>query len=125
MEESNIPTENKKNVEAYGALIELDNKERSFKSKAGYYQAYALSVFLPPIGIYYFIKYLFLKNESGEDVKAGLISLGLTLASLLLTIWATAAMFGTVSHLTPNQGGDMLKQYSNPDNQKQMKDLFQ
>lgn len=125
MEELNMEVDTKKNTDAYAALIELDNKERSFKSNSNYFKAYTLSVLLPPIGIYYFFKYLFFGDGSQGSIKAGFISLGLTTASLILTIWLSWGMFNQVANLAPGQNTEILKEYGNPNNQEILKDLFQ
>ena len=59
-EQQSIPTEPKKNIEAYQALLELDEKERGLKSKQGYSKAYMLSLLFPPLGVYYFLNIYFL-----------------------------------------------------------------
>ena len=73
--------------EAFKALLELDEKERNIRNREGYYKAYVLSLLIPPIGIYYFFKYLLFGNGNSEDIKAGVLSLVITIVSLLLSIW--------------------------------------
>ena len=124
-EQQSIPTEPKKNIEAYQALLELDEKERGLKSKQGYSKAYMLSLLFPPIGIYYFFKYLFFVGGSEEDIKAGFISLALTTFAIIVSIWLSVSLFKQVSPLSPSQSSDLLKEFITPENQKQMKSLFQ
>ncbi len=111
------------NKEAFEALIELDNKERSFKRREGYMRAYIISVLFPPLGAYYLIKYLFFANGTPEDMKAGVISLVLTIASLVLTAWIFGAMFNQVSSLSP-QGNSVLKDFITPANMNTFKNLM-
>ena len=37
----------------------LDSKEKEIKSSQGHGKAYVISILFPPMGIYYFVKYLF------------------------------------------------------------------
>jgi len=113
------------NKEAFQALLTLDEKERTVKSRQGYVRAYIWSVLLPPIGIYYLIKYVFFANGTTEDIKAGLTSLILTVISLLLSIWLFGLFFKQATYLMPSQGSDTLKELITPANQKILKDLYQ
>ena len=113
-----------KNVEAYGALIEIDNKERSFQNTARYFKAYSISVLIPPLGIYYFIKYFFFGSGSEAEIRAAFTSLILTIISLVLTIWLSAAMFKSVA-LPAGTNIDMMNEYITPGAQQKMRDLFQ
>ena len=106
------------------AMAELSSKEKEIKSSQGYGKAYLLSILIPPIGIFYFIKYIFFNGGEKESVKAGIISLILTMASLFLTFWSMAYLFKqTTSTISPS---DMqsLKDLTVPDNQKQILQLF-
>lgn len=125
IEQENIPVEPKKNIEAYQALLELDERERGLKSKQGYSKAYMLSLLFPPIGVYYFFKYLFFVGGSDEDIKAGFISLALTVFAFIISIWLSVSLFKQVSPLTPSQSGNLLKEFITPENQKEIKSLFQ
>jgi hypothetical protein len=113
------------NLEAFQALAELDKKERSVKEKQSYYRAYVLSVLIPPIGIYYFIKYVFLANGTDEDIKAGITSLVITIISLILTIWLFGVFFKQTTSTLPKQYNDVLKEFITPENQKKFKELMQ
>lgn len=124
VEQQNIPIEPKRNIEAFQALLELDEKERNLKSRQGYSKAYMLSLLFPPLGIYYFFKYLFFSNRTNDDVKAGFISLILTIIAAFLSIWISISLFKQVSPTTP-QNSDLLKEFITPENQKEMKSLFQ
>ncbi|MEK7079069.1 MAG: hypothetical protein AAB929_03275 [Patescibacteria group bacterium] len=125
LEQDKVSIEPKRNIEAYQALLELDEKERGLKSKQGYSKAYMLSLLFPPIGIYYFFKYLFFVGGSEEDIKAGFISLALTTFAIIVSIWLSVSLFKQVSPLSPSQSSDLLKEFITPENQKQMKSLFQ
>lgn len=121
-----IQPEPKKNIEAFQALLEIDEKERSYKARQGYYRAYAMSILFPPLGIYYLIKYVFFANGTNDDFKAGIISLVLTIVSLLATAWIFGLFFKqATSSLNPSQSNDILKQFITPENQKTFKNLMQ
>lgn len=115
----------KPNLEAFQALAELDKKERTIKAKQGYFRAYILSVLLPPIGIYYFIKNLFFTDGRDEDIKAGVISLIITIISLLLSLWFFGVIFKQMTSVLPSQNSNILKEMITPENQKKLKDLLQ
>jgi len=125
MDQPNIQNTEKKNIDAYKALLEIDQSERNFKSRQGYSGAYALSLFVPPLGLYYFIKYVFLGNRSEEDVKAGCISLFLTVVSTLVSILLMGVLFKQTTSVLPDQGSDVLKDMITPANQNKLRELFQ
>lgn len=121
----NINEEPTKNLEAFGALIEVDQQARQIKTRQGYTKAYVMSFLFPPIGVYYFFKYLFFGSGTTADVKAGVISLALTVASIVVNIWSMAALFG---QLAPSGGGqslDLLKKSATPENIKELIKLYQ
>ncbi len=112
-----------KNLEAFEGLVQLDREEHNLKAKQGYYRAYVMSIILPPIGLYYFVKYLFFGN-GGDDVKAGIYSLVLTILSLVISLWIFDLFFKqTMSSVSPNSS--FYKDILTPANQKSFKDLLQ
>lgn len=112
-----------KNLEAFQGLVQLDREERNLKAKQNYYRAYVLSIILPPIGIYYFVKYLFFGN-GGDDVKAGVYSLVLTILSFVISLWLFDLFFKqAMSSTSPNS--QFYKDILTPVNQKSFKDLLQ
>lgn len=113
-----------KSLKAHQALLELDNKMRNIKSGQGYLSAYVLSVMLPPIGIYYFFKYLFFASDAESARKAGFICLFLTVAAIVVGIWTSMLLFSQVGSITGSQGSDVLKELITPANQKELRDLF-
>lgn len=119
-----LPSTGQKNLEAFQALLELDEKERSYKHRQGYLTAYILSLILPPIGLYFCVKYIFFADRTPEDIRAGMISLGLTVVSLLFSMWLLGAVLNTpaVQNAT---NSDAIKQFATPENMKQFKDLMQ
>lgn len=122
---SPLPPDGQKNLEAFQALLEVDERERSFKERQGFITAYVLSVLLPPFGIYFCIKYIFFSNRTPDEIRAGLISLGLTVASLLLSVLAINILF-SVPGVKPSPAEyDTLKQFVTPANMQQFKDLLQ
>jgi hypothetical protein len=114
----------KKKFEYIQAMADLDTKEKEIKSSQGYGKAYLWSVLLPPIGIYYFIKYTVFANEEKKNINAGLLALVLTLLSLLISIWLTAEIFKQSASVIPSQNFQMLKDLANPDNQKNLLQLY-
>lgn len=125
MIEQTIPTETIQNKEAFQAFLTIDEKERSIKSKQEYLRAYIWSVLLPPVGIYYFIKYVFFANGTNDDFQAGFTSLSLTIISLLLSIWLFSLLLKQTTSSIPSQGNDTLKELITPANLQKLKDLYQ
>lgn len=122
MAEINLPT---KNIEAFQALLEIDEKERSIKTRQGYTKAYFWSVLLPPIGVYYFVKYLVFSSRTPDDIKAGWVSLVLTIISLLVTALLLMGLLNQAVSPNPQQINNTLHEFTSPENQKSMKELFQ
>lgn len=124
MIEQKTSDEYAKKLELVQAEAQLASKEKEISSSQGYGKAYAVSVLFPPVGIYYFIKYLFFNGGGEESVKAGVISLMLTITSLFISFWILAVLFkGTTSSL-PQQDLQMLKDLATPGNQKKLIDLY-
>lgn len=117
--------EQKKDLEAYKALLEVDLQERKIKETQGYTRAYIVSLLFPPLGIYYFLKYLFFANGTNEDIKAGVISLALTVAVIFLSIWAFAGLLQQLSPAGSSQSIDLLKKTVAPENAKELIKLYQ
>lgn len=113
-----------KKLELVQAVAQLDSKEKEMKTSKGYGKAYLWSVLIPPIGIYYFIKYLFFTGGEKEDVRAGIISLVLTLVSFFLSFWLLADLFKQTTSVIPPQDLQMLKDLTVPANQKQLLQLY-
>jgi hypothetical protein len=86
MEQQPVP---KLNKEAFAAILELDRNERSMGAKAGYYRAYVLSLLLPPLGVYYFLRFVLSPMSTTDDKKAGVIALIITTVSLIVSIAQT------------------------------------
>lgn len=106
-----------KNLEAYQALLEVAKSERTFKTRQGYSSAYVLSLLLPPSGLFYFVKYIIFSGGDKENIKAGVISLALSLASLLITFWMVAG-------ISTHENMQSLKNLTVPENQKQILQLL-
>ena len=123
MEEIQNPQEYEKKRAYFEAMANLSAKENEIKSSKNYAMAYILSVSIPPIGIYYFVKYVFFADGDPKAVKAGVISLVLTLASLILSIWLTAVLFKQTSSAF-GTSGQSLKDLTVPANQKSLIDLY-
>lgn len=124
MIEQKTPETYAQKLELAQAVAELNTKEKEITSSKGYWKAYIASVLFPPIGIYYFIKYLFFNGGGEESVKAGVISLVLTIASLLISFWMLADLFRGATSSLPQQDFQMLKDLAAPDNQKKLLDLY-
>lgn len=56
---------------------------------------YLLSFFLPPLGLWPGIKYLLQKSERAKRV--GVIAIMLTIISIVITVWITMGLMGTVT----------------------------
>lgn len=117
--------EPKKDLEAYSALLVVDQQERRIKINKGYTHAYIISLLFPPLGVYFFFKYLFFANGTNEDIKAGIISLVLTVGVIVLSIWMFAGMFQQTSPVDPSQSFDQLKKTVAPENVKELIKLYQ
>ncbi|PIZ00281.1 hypothetical protein COY62_03395 [bacterium (Candidatus Howlettbacteria) CG_4_10_14_0_8_um_filter_40_9] len=124
MTEQTNPEDYKHKLELFQTMAEVNSKEQEIKSKQKYGMAYLWSVLIPPIGIYYFVKYVFFANTDDESVRAGIISLVLTLASLLLSIWLLSRLFTSTTSSLPPQNLQMLKDVVAPENQKKLLELY-
>jgi len=62
---------------------------------------YLLSVFLPPLGLWPGIKYLFQKNQKAKWV--GSIAIALTIISTVITLWISVAAFSSISKSVSSQ----------------------
>lgn len=118
-------TEPKKDLSAYQALLEIDEKEHSYTARQGYAKAYLLSVLLPPLGLYYFFKYVLIGSGSPDETKAGITCLILTVIALILTIAIPFMMFNQVSSPFPSSGSNVIQELITPANQDALKKLFQ
>lgn len=119
MTEQNTP---QRDIGAFKALLEIDEKERNAKDQEGYLRAYVFSAILPPIGVYYLFKYIFFGSGRSDDVKAGIISFLVTLLSLLLSFWLFSSLFTTT--IPTQQGNDFLKDLITPAHQKELNELL-
>lgn len=116
--------EYKHKLELFQTLAEVNSKEQEIKSKQKYGMAYLWSVLIPPIGVYYFVRYVFFANGEDGSVKAGIISLVLTLASLLFSIWLLTGLFTSTTTSIPPENLQMLKDVAAPENQKNLLELY-
>lgn len=123
-QETNVPKPSE-DLAPYGALLEVAQQERRIKEKQGYMHAYVISVLFPPMGLFYFFKYLFFANGTREDVQAGVISLTLTVAAIVLSIWSLAALLQQASPTGAGSTMDLLKKTSSPENMKELIKLYQ
>lgn len=121
MEQQPVP---KLNKEAFAAILELDRNERSMGVKSGYYRAYALSLLLPPLGVYYFLRFVLSPMSTTDDKKAGVIALVITLISLVASIALTVVLFKQTTTSLPRQTNDVVNELLTPANQKDLKDLL-
>ncbi len=117
--------EPKKDLEAYSALLEVDQQERRIKINKGYMHAYIVSLLFPPLGVYFFFKYLFFANGTNEDIKAGIISLILTVGVIVVSIWMFAGIFQQTSPIDSSQSFDQLKKTVAPENVKELIKFYQ
>ena len=124
IEQKNESGEPKKDLEAYKALLEVDLQERRIKETQGYTRAYIVSLLFPPLGVYYFFKYVFFANGTNEDIKAGVISLVLTGAVIVLSVWAFASLLQQLNPAGSSQSIDLLKKTVAPENAKELIKLY-
>lgn len=113
-----------KNLEAYQALLQVNEQEASLKARRGYLKAYLLSVLLPPIGVFYFIKYFFFADTTSDNRKAAVISLSLTVVSLILSIWLFQLFFNQFAPKN-SQNMNFMQDLITPENQKTLRQLMQ
>lgn len=123
-EQVNLPKTPTKNLEAYKGLLEISQQEQTLKAREGYLKAYIFSIFLPPIGFYYFFKYFFVAETSDNNRKTAVICLILTIVSLILSIWVTKLFIGQFAPEN-SQNSEFLKELITPENQKTLKQLMQ
>ncbi|MBI5122635.1 hypothetical protein HZA75_02130 [Candidatus Roizmanbacteria bacterium] len=114
----------KHKLEFIEAMAQLDSKEKEIKSSHGYIKPYLWSILIPPIGIYYFVKYVFFAERDEEDIKAGITSLILTLVSFFLSFWLMDNLFKQTTSGIPPQNLQILKDLTVPDNQKKLFQLY-
>lgn len=118
--------ESEKNRKAYGALLEVASQEKKLKVSQGYIKAYGISFLFPPMGVYYFIKYLFFADGTSNDIKAGVIALFLTVISVVISVWSLAAFFGQLLPTgSSTQSLELLKKSASPENIKEIMKLYQ
>lgn len=113
-----------KNPDTYKALLEIQSQEASLKVRRGYLKAYMLSFFLPPLGLYYFFKYLFFADTNYENRKAAFICLTITIFLLLINIWLFNLLFGQASPQS-QRNEEFIKELITPQNQQELKKLLQ
>ena len=106
------------------AMVQLDSKEKEIKTSQGYDKAYFLSIIIPPIGIYYFVKYVFFTNGEDTSTKAGIISLILTLISFFFSLWMMTELLKQLTSSLPSQNLQQLNELTIPDNQKKLLEIF-
>lgn len=112
------------NPEAYKAILTLNQQGQDIKDKENYWKTYLWSILLPPIGVYYFIKYLFFGGGSTHERKTAVINLVLTIISLILNIWLMKLFFPS-SITGGDQNLNMIKELITPENQKSLQQLLQ
>lgn len=111
-----------KNFEAYKAILEIDEQKQRSKEKQEVWKAYILSICVPPIGIYYFIKYfLFVEVENAR--KSAVMSLILTGISLFVSFWLVQALFNQ-SMSNSNNNLNFMRELITPENQKTLQELL-
>ena len=113
-----------KDPSAYKALLDIQQQEALLKAKSGYLKAYIFSFFIPPLGVYYFIKYFFVADNSYENRKAGIISLVLTITSLIVNFWLFNLFFTSFAPEGSNNE-EFINELITPANQKELQQLFQ
>ncbi|HEX7042122.1 MAG TPA: zinc ribbon domain-containing protein [Patescibacteria group bacterium] len=67
---------------------------------------YLISIFLPPLGLFPGIKYLFRTDPKAKQV--GIIAILLTIVATVVTLWATLGLFNQIN----SQINSQLDQYN-------------
>ncbi len=111
-------------VQTFEAMAEMSKKEQEAKNAEHYFKAYLWSFLLPPIGIYYFVKYVFFQNNGSEDVKAGTISLVITLVTLIASIVSLSVLLHQTASVLPKSDSKILQELITPENQKTLQQLY-
>lgn len=104
-------------------LAELKLKEESQKQRKGYWKAYSMSIFLPPLGLYYFIKYFLFSDHSKQAHKTAVLCLVLTVLSLGVNIFLAYETMQKLFSASPG-AESILKEYTNPQNQQELNKLL-
>lgn len=107
---------------AAAGQLEIDNQKERLQKKTSYWKEYIYSVFLAPIGVYYFVKYFFFARED-DSRKAAVICLVLTIASIVVNVWLILVF---LNQPIPggNQNLEMLKELITPANQNTLLELL-
>ena len=116
--------EYKKKLAFAQALADLNVREKEVKKKGSYGKAYFWSAVLPPIGVYFFIKYAFFAGGEEGAKRAGIISLVLTLASILFTLLFSAIILNQALSMIPGANLQILQELSSPEKQKELLQLY-
>ena len=107
----------------FAAIPELNNQEQKLKSKTSYLKAYVASIFFPPFGLFYFIKYFFFGEGSFDDRKAAIICLVLTVVSIAVSALTLQMFFNQAINLN-DRDLNRLKELITPENQNSLRELL-
>lgn len=112
------------NIDAVKDVLDIQKQEQNIKAKESFFKSYFWSVLLPPIGIYYFVKYYFFSDKSPRNRRAAVINLVLTVLSLIGNIWG---IYYFLNQPFPGSSQDLnsIKELANPENQKSLQQLLQ
>ena len=111
-------------VALFQAMAQLDSKKEEIKSSQKYVKAYIISFLLPPLGIYYFVKYTLLAGGEGKNIRPGIISLMLTAVSFFLSFWLMANFIKQSTSSVNLNSHQILEDLMIPENQKELLQLF-
>ena len=124
MAETKTPETYDQKLKLFQAMAQLDSKTKEIKSARSYSKAYLLSTLIPPLGLYFFVKYALLKHGTEKNVKAGTIAIVLTIVSLLLSLWLVTGFFNRETSIITPEDTQILEDFMNPKNQKELLQLF-
>lgn len=124
MEENRVVPDSQINSDPPQTILPLQQNEQEMPIKRSYMRAYMLSIFLPPIGLYYFLKYVFFSPKDLGSTKAGIVSLVLTVLSLVGNIWGLQVLFTQFTSQN-SQSVNFLEDLITPENMKTFRDLTQ
>lgn len=124
MDEKIAVSDPQKNDDPFNALLQIEENERLAKTKRAYTKAYMFSIFIPPLGFYYLIKYLFFTQRDPAGIKAGIVCVVLTVLSLIVNIWGLQFLLNQFNP-EKSESVNFLESLITPENMKTFRELTQ
>ena len=105
----------------FEAMAVMTAEEKKLQS-TNFLATYIWSLLLPPIGLYFFVKYVFFGDGEPNRRRAGVIALVITIISAVLSLWVTSLLFSSVTATSGDSGS--VPRLLQPENQKSLIDLY-